>query len=91
MSTDRKYRKFCGKREKFDIRSDDRFFRVSLYTNDRFDRSGFRAYYSFESKAKSSDNTSAQGFMISQAESPKLTVYLEINRLILFTLLCLLY
>ncbi|KAL9893873.1 suppressor of lurcher protein 1 [Glossina fuscipes] len=91
MSTDRKYRKFCGKREKFNIRSDDRFFRVSLYTNDRFDRSGFRAYYSFESKAKSSDNTSAQGFMISHAKCSKLTAYFQINRLIFITLLCSLY
>uniref|UniRef100_A0A1A9W7B8 CUB domain-containing protein n=1 Tax=Glossina brevipalpis TaxID=37001 RepID=A0A1A9W7B8_9MUSC len=90
MSTDRKYRKFCGKREKFNIRSDDRFFRVSLYTNDRFDRSGFRAYYSFERKSKSSDNTSTRGYMISQTESVQLTFYLEVNILILITLLYLL-
>lgn len=66
LSTDRKYSKYCGKHDKFEIRSDDRFFRVSFHSNDRFDRSGFRAYYEFEGKSTPSENTSVQSYISTQ-------------------------
>ncbi|XP_017139587.2 suppressor of lurcher protein 1 [Drosophila miranda] len=48
MSTDRKYSKYCGKLQDFEMRSDGRFFRVTLHSNDRFVAIGFRALYTFE-------------------------------------------
>ncbi|XP_058976915.1 cubilin isoform X2 [Musca domestica] len=66
LSTDRKFPKYCGKRDKFEIRSDDRFFRVSFHSNDRFDRSGFRAYYEFEGKSTPAENTSVQSYVFNQ-------------------------
>ncbi|XP_073817855.1 suppressor of lurcher protein 1-like [Musca autumnalis] len=63
LSTDRKFPKYCGKRDKFEIRSDDRFFRVSFHSNDRFDRSGFRATYEFEGKSTPAENTSVQSYI----------------------------
>ncbi|XP_061386574.1 suppressor of lurcher protein 1-like, partial [Musca vetustissima] len=66
LSTDRKFPKYCGKRDKFEIRSDDRFFRVTFYSNDRFDRSGFRAYYEFEGKSTPAENTSVQSYVFSK-------------------------
>ncbi|XP_017483603.1 PREDICTED: suppressor of lurcher protein 1, partial [Rhagoletis zephyria] len=63
MSTDRKYGKYCGKRDKFEVRSDGRFFRVSFYSNDRFDKTGFRALYDFEGKNLRVENTSMQSYV----------------------------
>uniref|UniRef100_A0A1I8PA75 CUB domain-containing protein n=1 Tax=Stomoxys calcitrans TaxID=35570 RepID=A0A1I8PA75_STOCA len=75
LSTDRKFPKYCGKRDKFEIRSDDRFFRVSFYSNDRFDRSGFRAYYEFEGKSTPSENTSMQSYVFAaQASNNKQSI-----------------
>ncbi|XP_037944007.1 suppressor of lurcher protein 1 [Teleopsis dalmanni] len=63
MSTDRKYTKYCGKRDKFEVRSDGRFFRVTFFSNDRFEKSGFRALYDFEIKHTPVENTSTQSFV----------------------------
>ncbi|XP_054726901.1 suppressor of lurcher protein 1 [Anastrepha obliqua] len=63
MSTDRKYGKHCGKRDKFEVRSDGRFFRISFYSNDRFDKTGFRALYDFEGKNLRVENTSMQSYV----------------------------
>ncbi|KAH8306473.1 hypothetical protein KR018_012422, partial [Drosophila ironensis] len=49
MSMDRKYSRYCGKLQNFEMRSDGRFFRVTLHSNDRFVAIGFRALYTFES------------------------------------------
>ncbi|ALC46037.1 maker184, partial [Drosophila busckii] len=48
MSTDRKYKRYCGKLPDFEVRSDGRFFRVTFHSNDRFVANGFRALYTFE-------------------------------------------
>lgn len=63
MSTDRKYGRYCGKRDKFEVRSDGRFFRVSFYSNDRFDKTGFRALYDFQGKRSRVENTSMQSYI----------------------------
>ncbi|KAH8236449.1 hypothetical protein KR026_002293, partial [Drosophila bipectinata] len=57
MSTDRKYSRYCGKLQNFEMRSDGRFFRVTLHSNDRFVAIGFRALYTFETiPINNSDN-----------------------------------
>ena len=75
ISIDRKFPRYCGKRDKFEIRSDDRFFRVSFYSNDRFDRNGFRAYYEFEGKSIPSENTSVQSYTSVLSHGP----YVNLN------------
>jgi len=47
MSEDRKFIKHCGKYHSFSVRSDGKFFRITFRTNDRFDKTGFRAHYEF--------------------------------------------
>ncbi|KAL9692666.1 hypothetical protein quinque_000029 [Culex quinquefasciatus] len=49
LTRDRKYGLYCGARRDLIVRSDGRFFRVTLATNDRLDGTGFRALYAFES------------------------------------------
>ncbi|XP_034664963.1 suppressor of lurcher protein 1 [Drosophila subobscura] len=74
MSTDRKYSKYCGKLQDFEMRSDGHFFRVTLHSNDRFVAIGFRALYTFEpiptnnSNADLRGNASMQSY-VSQAPS----------------------
>ena len=63
MSTDRKYPQYCGKRDKFEIHSDGKFFRITFYSNDRFDKTGFRALYDFESKIALTENTSVESYI----------------------------
>ncbi|XP_062556910.1 suppressor of lurcher protein 1-like isoform X2 [Armigeres subalbatus] len=46
---DRKYPFYCGTRRDLITRSDGRFFRISMVSNDRLDGTGFRALYAFES------------------------------------------
>ncbi|EAT47848.1 AAEL001075-PA [Aedes aegypti] len=46
---DRKYPFYCGTRRDLIARSDGRFFRVTMVSNDRLDGTGFRALYAFES------------------------------------------
>nr|XP_029723582.1 cubilin [Aedes albopictus] len=46
---DRKYPFYCGPRRDLIARSDGRFFRVTMVSNDRLDGTGFRALYAFES------------------------------------------
>jgi hypothetical protein len=48
ITTDRKFNKYCGKHQDLTVRSDGRFFRITLKTNDRLDGNGFRAMYLFE-------------------------------------------
>ncbi|XP_055585454.1 suppressor of lurcher protein 1-like [Uranotaenia lowii] len=48
LTRDRKFGLYCGLRRDMMIRSDGRFFRVTLVTNDRLDGTGFRALYAFE-------------------------------------------
>ncbi|XP_055908139.1 suppressor of lurcher protein 1 [Eupeodes corollae] len=61
MSTDRKFAKMCGKKDEINVRSDGRFFRISFNANDRFDKTGFRASYEFETKMVTTENTSLKG------------------------------
>ncbi|XP_044313252.1 suppressor of lurcher protein 1 [Drosophila rhopaloa] len=69
MSTDRKYSRYCGKLQDFEMRSDGRFFRVTLHSNDRFVAIGFRALYTFEAIPVNNsivdlrDNASMQSFV----------------------------
>ncbi|KQS39195.1 suppressor of lurcher protein 1 [Drosophila erecta] len=69
MSTDRKFSRYCGKLPDFEMRSDGRFFRVTLHSNDRFVAIGFRALYTFEtipmnnSIADLRDTASMQSFV----------------------------
>ncbi|XP_039443056.1 uncharacterized protein LOC120423345 isoform X2 [Culex pipiens pallens] len=49
VTRDRKFGLYCGARRDLIVRSDGRFFRVTLATNDRLDGTGFRALYAFES------------------------------------------
>lgn len=63
LSTDRKYRRYCGKLDEFDINSDGRFFRIAFVSNDRFDKTGFRALYDFENKSIPVDITSVQSYV----------------------------
>ncbi|XP_067640812.1 suppressor of lurcher protein 1, partial [Eurosta solidaginis] len=79
MSTDRKYGRYCGKRDKFEIHSDGRFFRVSFYTNDRFDRTGFRALYDFEEKSLRVENASTQGYVSSSDFDLRFQLSLQIT------------
>ncbi|XP_017110716.1 suppressor of lurcher protein 1 [Drosophila elegans] len=78
MSTDRKFSRYCGRLPDFEMRSDGRFFRVTLHSNDRFVAIGFRALYTFEtipvnnSIADLRDNASMQSF-VSSALSPPVT------------------
>ncbi|XP_017076754.2 suppressor of lurcher protein 1 [Drosophila eugracilis] len=89
MSTDRKYSRFCGKLQDFEMRSDGRFFRVTLHSNDRFVAIGFRALYTFEnipvnnSISDLRDNASVQSFV---STGPKKSV-VKLNNLI-FYILC---
>lgn len=69
MTIDRKFRHYCGKHDKFVIQSDDRFFRVSFYSNDRFERTGFQAYFHFNLQhpiildMSMTDNSSSQTYI----------------------------
>ncbi|XP_017040955.1 suppressor of lurcher protein 1 [Drosophila ficusphila] len=71
MSTDRKYSRYCGRLPDFEMRSDGRFFRVTLHSNDRFVAIGFRALYTFETIPLNNsipdlrDNASMQSFVSS--------------------------
>lgn len=87
ISTDRKFPKYCGKRDKFEIRSDDRFFRVSFYSNDRFDRSGFRAYYEFEGKSTPSENTSMQSYIFTQGSTANAGINILCNIFVLLRMI----
>ncbi|BFF92696.1 suppressor of lurcher protein 1 [Drosophila madeirensis] len=61
MSTDRKYSKYCGKLQDFEMRSDGHFFRVTLHSNDRFVAIGFRALYTFEPIPTNNSNADLRG------------------------------
>lgn len=69
MTIDRKFRHYCGKHDKFVIQSDDRFFRVSFHSNDRFERTGFQAYFHFNLQhpimldMSMTDNSSSQNYI----------------------------
>ncbi|KAL9692667.1 hypothetical protein quinque_016394 [Culex quinquefasciatus] len=52
LTRDRKYGLYCGARRDLIVRSDGRFFRVTLATNDRLDGTGFRALYAFEVRSR---------------------------------------
>ena len=43
----------------WDVRSDGRFFRVTFKSNDRFESTGFKASYNFQSEPQSTTETSA--------------------------------
>lgn len=47
MARDRKYSRHCGQLKDFDIESDRKFFRVTFWSNDRLDGTGFNASYQF--------------------------------------------
>lgn len=47
MARDRKYQRHCGQLKEFDIESDRKFFRVTFWSNDRLDGTGFNATYQF--------------------------------------------
>ncbi|XP_055549504.1 suppressor of lurcher protein 1 [Wyeomyia smithii] len=49
LTRDRKFALYCGPRRDLIVRSDGRFFRVTMISNDRLDGTGFRALYAFES------------------------------------------
>ncbi|XP_058812994.1 suppressor of lurcher protein 1 [Topomyia yanbarensis] len=49
ITRDRKFALYCGLRRDLIVRSDGRFFRVTMASNDRLDGTGFRALYAFES------------------------------------------
>ncbi|XP_053686463.1 suppressor of lurcher protein 1 [Sabethes cyaneus] len=49
VTRDRKFALYCGLRRDLIVRSDGRFFRVTMVSNDRLDGTGFRALYAFES------------------------------------------
>lgn len=60
MTVDRKFRKMCETNKRgWDVRSDGRFFRVSFRSNDRFESTGFRASYQFQSEPPSTTETPA--------------------------------
>lgn len=48
LSVDRKFSRKCGKQNGLTVRSDGRFFRMTLRSNDRLDGTGFMASYTFE-------------------------------------------
>uniref|UniRef100_A0A182YGM7 CUB domain-containing protein n=1 Tax=Anopheles stephensi TaxID=30069 RepID=A0A182YGM7_ANOST len=48
VTRDRKYDIYCGKWRELVVRSDGRFFRITMTSNDRLDGTGFRAIYTFE-------------------------------------------
>lgn len=47
MARDRKYSRHCGQLKDFEIESDRKFFRVTFWSNDRLDGTGFNATYQF--------------------------------------------
>lgn len=47
MARDRKYSRHCGQLKDFEIESDRKFFRVTFWSNDRLDGTGFNASYQF--------------------------------------------
>lgn len=47
MARDRKYSRHCGQLKDFEIESDRKFFRVTFWSNDRLDGTGFNATYHF--------------------------------------------
>lgn len=60
MTVDRKFRKMCETNKRaWDVRSDGRFFRVTFRSNDRFESTGFRASYQFQSEPPSTTETPA--------------------------------
>ncbi|XP_037730811.1 suppressor of lurcher protein 1 [Drosophila subpulchrella] len=74
MSTDRKFSRYCGKLPDFEMRSDGRFFRVTLHSNDRFVAIGFRALFTFETipvnNSDLRDNASMQSFVSTASTQP---------------------
>uniref|UniRef100_A0A182QZ14 CUB domain-containing protein n=1 Tax=Anopheles farauti TaxID=69004 RepID=A0A182QZ14_9DIPT len=48
VTRDRKYAMYCGNWRELTVRSDGRFFRITMVSNDRLDGTGFRALYTFE-------------------------------------------
>ncbi|XP_040151441.1 suppressor of lurcher protein 1 isoform X1 [Anopheles arabiensis] len=48
VTRDRKYAMYCGSWRELVVRSDGRFFRITMVSNDRLDGTGFRALYTFE-------------------------------------------
>ncbi|XP_052897792.1 suppressor of lurcher protein 1 [Anopheles moucheti] len=48
VTRDRKYAMYCGNWRELVVRSDGRFFRITMASNDRLDGTGFRALYTFE-------------------------------------------
>ncbi|XP_053680528.1 suppressor of lurcher protein 1 [Anopheles nili] len=48
VTRDRKYAMYCGNWRELTVRSDGRFFRITMASNDRLDGTGFRALYTFE-------------------------------------------
>ncbi|XP_055381437.1 suppressor of lurcher protein 1-like [Condylostylus longicornis] len=60
MSEDRKFIKYCGKYQSFSVRSDGKFFRITFRTNDRFDKTGFRAHYEFVAYMPPTENPNNQ-------------------------------
>lgn len=47
-TVDRKIPRHCGSKKPVNIESDGDFFRITFKSNDRFDDTGFKAYYEFK-------------------------------------------
>nr|XP_018907000.1 PREDICTED: suppressor of lurcher protein 1 [Bemisia tabaci]XP_018907008.1 PREDICTED: suppressor of lurcher protein 1 [Bemisia tabaci] len=54
MARDRRYERYCGQKEAFEIKSDRKFFRITFRSNDRLDGTGFNASYRFVRKMEQS-------------------------------------
>lgn len=54
-SVDRKFDLYCGQKRDFTIRSDGRFFRITLKSNHILDGTGFKASYVFEKDEGTTD------------------------------------
>lgn len=60
MTIDRKFRRMCETNKRgWDVRSDGKFFRVTFKSNDRFESTGFRASYQFQTEPPSTTETPA--------------------------------
>lgn len=69
---DRKYVLYCGHWRELSVRSDGRYFRITMASNDRLDGTGFRALYNFETAQQQQQQvTTEQNAMAAKSASGK--------------------
>ncbi|ETN66231.1 hypothetical protein AND_001985 [Anopheles darlingi] len=68
---DRKYALYCGHWRELAVRSDGRYFRITMASNDRLDGTGFRALYTFETTQQQQQVTTEQTAVAAKSATGK--------------------